>query len=70
MNRDRTKNYGPMMSNQKTNELAQIKPGMAFQRYEIKQTKNENEQNYEWHSNYEESREQMIMFRQEHRMPS
>ena len=37
---------------------------MAFQQCEIKQTKNENEQNYEWHSNDEESREQMIMFRQ------
>ena len=70
MNKDRTKNYGPMMSNQKTNELAQIEPRMTSQRCETKQTKNENEQNNEWRFNDEESREQMIMFRQEHRMTS
>ena len=64
MNRDRTKNYGPMMSNQKINELAQIEPRMTSQRCETKKTKNENEQNYEWCSNDEESREHMIMFRQ------
>ena len=64
MNRDRTKNYGPMMSTQKTNELAQIEPRMTSQRCETKQTKNENEQNYEWRSNDEESQEQMIMLRQ------
>ena len=45
MNKDRTKNYGPMMSNQKTNELAQREPRMTSQRCETKQTKNENEQN-------------------------
>ena len=37
---------------------------MASQRHETKQTKNENEQNYEWCSNDEQSQEQMIMFRQ------
>ena len=47
-----------------------IEPRMTSQRCETKQTKNENEQNNEWRFNDEESREQMIMFRQEHRMPS
>ena len=37
---------------------------MTSQRRETKQTKNENEQNYEWCSNDEESWEHMIMFRQ------
>ena len=37
---------------------------MTSQRRETKQTKNENEQNYEWRSNDEESRQHMIMFRQ------
>ena len=37
---------------------------MKSQRRETKQTKNENEQNYEWRSNDEEFREHMIMFRQ------
>ena len=37
---------------------------MASQWCETKQTKNENEYNYEWHSKDEQSWEQMIMFRQ------
>ena len=37
---------------------------MAFQRCDIKQTKNENEQNYEWHSNDEQSNEKTNYHRQ------
>ena len=47
----------------RTNELAYIEPRMASQWCETKQTKNENEYNYEWHSKDEQSWEQMIMFR-------
>ena len=47
----------------RTNELAKIEPRMPSQWCETKQTKKENELNYEPHSNDKQYHEQLSMFR-------